>query len=125
MSFADLHLHTRYSDGSWRPAELVREAERLGFTAIAITDHDTLDAIPEALENAGLEVLPGVEITCRIDTVEVHMLGYLPGNAWKNPALRSVLDHSRRVREKRITEIVGRLNELGIRMTEQEVFACS
>ena len=118
MSFADLHLHTRYSDGSWKPAELVQEAARLGFAAISITDHDTLDAIPEALDGAGIEVIPGVEMTCRVDVVEVHMLGYLPGESWKSPELRAVLDHSRQVREKRIGEIVGRLNELGVELTE-------
>lgn len=125
MSFADLHLHTRYSDGSWTPAELVQKARQLGFAAVAVTDHDTLDAIPEALQDAGIEVIPGVEITCRVDATEVHMLGYLPGDSWKNPALHAVLDHSRHVREKRIGKIVARLNELGVPMTEQEVFACS
>ncbi len=125
MSFADLHLHTRYSDGSYAPAELVGEAHRLGFAAIAVTDHDTLDAVPEALENAAIEVIPGVEITCRVDTQEIHMLGYLPGNAWKSPHLHAVLDHSRRVREKRISEIVFRLNNLGVQLTDQDVFACS
>ena len=125
MSFADLHLHTRYSDGNWAPAELVCEAQRLGFAAIAITDHDTLDAIPEALDGAGIEVLPGVEITCRVDTNEVHLLGYLPGDSWKSTDLHAVLDHSRRVREKRIGEIVARLNEIGVPLTAPEVFACS
>jgi 3',5'-nucleoside bisphosphate phosphatase len=125
MSFADLHLHTRYSDGSWKPAELVREAQRLGFAAISITDHDTLDGIPEALDGAGIEVIPGVEITCRVDTWEVHMLAYLPGDSWKNANLHAVLDHSRQVREKRIHDIVARLNELSVPLTADEVFACS
>jgi 3',5'-nucleoside bisphosphate phosphatase len=125
MSFADLHLHTRYSDGSWKPAELVKEAQRLGFAAIAITDHDTLDGIPEALDGADIEVIPGVEITCRVDTQEVHLLGYLPGDAWRSFDLHAVLDHARQIRRKRITEIVDRLNEHGVPLTEQEVFACS
>ncbi len=67
--FADLHLHTRYSDGSFTPRELVQHAARLGFTAIAITDHDTINGIPEALaagKELGVEVIPGVEITSRV-----------------------------------------------------------
>ena len=78
--FADLHLHTRYSDGSYTPEELVREAARHKFTAIAVTDHDTLDAIPESLragEEFGIEVIAGVEVTCRVEMQEIHLLGYL------------------------------------------------
>src|SRR5580692_10354552 len=102
---ADLHLHTRYSDGTFTPRELVEHAARLGFAAIAVTDHDTLDAIPEALsagQEFGIEVIPGVEITSRIDTQELHMLAYLFGDSWRDANLRKVLDHATHVRNERV-----------------------
>ncbi len=124
MKYADLHLHTRYSDGSYTPEELVRDAARLGFAAIAVTDHDTLDAIPESLlagEEFAIEVIAGVEITCRVETQEVHMLGYLFDDTWKDKSLQAVLDHSKRVREQRIAEFVVKFNEIGIPLTLQDV----
>jgi predicted metal-dependent phosphoesterase TrpH len=128
MKFADLHLHTRYSDGSYTPEELAREAAQQKFAAIAVTDHDTLDAIPESLlagEEFGIEIIAGVEITCRVETQEVHMLGYLFDSTWKNKSLQTVLDHSKRVREQRIAQFVLKFNELGIPLTLQDVRQCS
>ena len=128
MPGVDLHLHTRYSDGSWTPAELCRAAADRQLAAIAVTDHDTLDGIPETLaagQQHGVEVLPAAEITCRVKTHEVHLLGYFPGNTWQNPELHTVLDHAKRVREKRIGEMVAQLNEHGIALTTTEVFECS
>jgi predicted metal-dependent phosphoesterase TrpH len=124
MKYADLHLHTRYSDGSDSPAELVRRAQQNGFATIAVTDHDTLDAIPESLaagEELALEVIAGVEITCRTEWQEVHMLGYFFADAWKNDNLRAVLEHSKQVREKRIEQFVGKLNEVGVPLTLDDV----
>jgi predicted metal-dependent phosphoesterase TrpH len=125
---ADLHLHTCYSDGSYTPAGLVQEAVRQKFAAIAVTDHDTLDAVPEMLsagETCGLEIIPGVEITCRLDSHELHMLGYFPNGSWENANLRAVLDHSQRVREQRTHQFVAKLNELGVPVTVDDVAACS
>jgi len=126
--YADLHLHTRYSDGTFTPRELVEHAVKLGFTAIAVTDHDTLDAIPEALaagQELGIEVIPGVEITSRIDTQELHMLAYLFGDSWRDANLRAVLDHATRVRRERVDQFVAKLNELGVALTVEDVYACS
>ncbi|MCG3148066.1 MAG: 5'-3' exoribonuclease [Verrucomicrobiae bacterium] len=128
MRFVDLHLHTRYSDGSWTPEDLCKEAMHRQLSAIAITDHDTLDGVPPILavsDRLGIEVIPGVEITCRIETTEVHLLAYLPGATWQDPALTAVLNHSKQIREKRIGEMVTRINDLGIPVTEAEVLACS
>ena len=93
-----------------------------------MTDHDTLDGIPAMLAAGaqyGVEVLPAVEITCRIKTREVHLLGYFPGDTWQSAELHTVLEHSKRVREKRVGEIVAKLNQLGIALTTADVFACS
>ena len=126
--FADLHLHTRYSDGTFTPRELVEHAHKLGFTAIAVTDHDTLDAIPEALaagQELGIEVIPGVEITSRIDTQELHMLAYLFGDSWRDANLVTVLNHATHVRKERVVQFVAKLNELGVALTVEDVYACS
>jgi predicted metal-dependent phosphoesterase TrpH len=128
MNFADLHLHTRYSDGVFAPRELVQRAAQLGFAAIAVTDHDTLDAIPEALaagNEFGVEVVPGVEITSRVDAQEMHMLGYLFGASWRDPNLRAVLEHAARIRRQRVERFVDQLNRLGVALTVQDVYACS
>ena len=128
MNFADLHLHTRYSDGAWTPDELVREAARLSFAAIAVTDHDTLDAIPEALAAGArceVEVIAGVELTCRIEMQEIHMLGYFFGDSWRDASLQAVLAHAKQIREQRTAEFVHRLNSLDIPLTLQDVLACS
>lgn len=126
--FADLHLHTRYSDGTFTPRELVQQAARLGFAAIAVTDHDTLDAIPEALEagnELGIEIIPGVEITSRVGSQELHMLAYLFGDSWRDPNLGAVLNHATRVRRQRVEQFVSKLNELGVALTLDDVYACS
>src|SRR5690606_8690371 len=76
---ADLHLHSTASDGSDPPAEVVRRAKEAGFTAIALSDHDTMDGVPEALLEAkriGIECIPAVEYSCLDGKREIHMLGY-------------------------------------------------
>ena len=78
----DLHTHTTFSDGSLTTAELVEEATALGLTAVAVTDHDTVDGLPEALaagERLGIRVVPGVEINLEHDRVTMDMLGYFLG----------------------------------------------
>ena len=80
----DLHTHTLFSDGSQTPTQLVEEAAAKGLTAIAVTDHDTVDGLPEALaagERLGVEVIPGVEINLEHDRVTMDMLGLLPRRA--------------------------------------------
>ncbi|MFM8360041.1 MAG: PHP domain-containing protein, partial [Verrucomicrobiota bacterium] len=77
--FADLHLHTRFSDGTFTPEELVENAARAGLQAIALTDHDTMDGCPRgaaACDAAGLEFIPGTELTAEHDGQELHLLGY-------------------------------------------------
>src|SRR5471032_1497291 len=74
----DLHLHTTFSDGTYEPAEIVDLARRSGLSAIAITDHDTLDGIAPTQDAAGasLEIVSGVEITAEFRGKELHLLGY-------------------------------------------------
>jgi predicted metal-dependent phosphoesterase TrpH len=75
----DLHMHTTASDGMLTPKEVVNKAKELGLSAIAITDHDTVGGIEEAVkegEKIGIEVIPGIELTCRDGYQEAHVLGY-------------------------------------------------
>lgn len=74
----DLHTHTTESDGSFTPEELMKEAARVGLSAIAITDHDSISGIKKAapLANAlGIELIPGVELSTDYNGKEVHVVG--------------------------------------------------
>ena len=113
--FADLHMHTHYSDGADSPAEVVARAKSHDLNAIAITDHDTLAAIPEAraaCDEAGIELLPGVEISSKWGKVEVHILGLgvNPEDATLTGKLRK-LEEERAVRAEKI---VAKLNKLDV-----------
>ena len=79
MSRIDLHLHTTHSDGSRTPAEVLQLAHKATVTALAITDHDIVTGIPEAIAagaELGIEIIPGVEISSYIGNSELHILGY-------------------------------------------------
>ena len=76
---ADLHIHTNYSDSSLTCQEVVDEANKVGISCIAITDHDTVDGIKPTREEAqkyDIEVIPGIELSSEIGSKEVHILGY-------------------------------------------------
>ena len=119
----DLHTHTTASDGSLRPAELVREAKRAGLRAVAITDHDTVDGLAEGLaagEEVGLEVVPGVEVSAQpLLDGHLHLLGLFvdPGQ----PRFRRWLDGVRAGRDRRNPKIIEKLQSFGISITLEEV----
>lgn len=111
----DLHVHTTASDGQLSPTEVVHKALELGLTAIAITDHDTIEGIAEALEAAGgtsLEVIPAVEISAEMPRDEVHVLGYYV--AYQDPSLCSRLTLFRDLRLKRAQRIMAKLAQMGM-----------
>ena len=77
---ADLHTHSRYSDGTQSPAELVAEAAAVGLDVLALTDHDTTRGWAEAAsaaQSAGVGLVRGMEVSCRWDGISVHILCYL------------------------------------------------
>ena len=79
MKFADLHLHSHFSDGTYGPAELAAHARRCGLAAIALTDHDSVEGCPataRACTAAGVEFIAGTELTAEQDGNELHLLGY-------------------------------------------------
>jgi predicted metal-dependent phosphoesterase TrpH len=120
----DLHTHSRYSDGSDRPSALVRKAAVLGLSAVALTDHDTLEGIPEASATArevGIELVPGVEVSCEWAPGTLHMVVLFlePGPG----PLQDLLADLQAARAVRNREIVHKLNQLGIAITIEEVIA--
>ncbi len=119
--YADLHLHTFYSDGTFSPSEVVRRARTLRLSAVSITDHDSVEGLEEALQAAGdsIEILPGVELTAAFHGREVHLLGY--GFQIKNPSFSSLLGQRRLAREDRIQKIMERLHDRGIDVSLEEV----
>jgi 3',5'-nucleoside bisphosphate phosphatase len=115
----DLHIHTTASDGTYTPAEVVDLACRSGLSALAVTDHDILDAIgPARTAAAGrLEVIAGVEISAEFRGKELHLLGYFfdPDDA----ALNKALADSRRQRSERFQEMVERLRHQGVPLEDE------
>lgn len=119
---ADLHTHTTASDGMFPPEVNVRLAKEAGLSAVAITDHDTLAGIPEALEAGrtyGMVVVPGVEISTAVEGKDIHILGY--GIAHDDPLLQSRLLSQRNIRNRRNEVILARLAELGMTVTVEEL----
>jgi predicted metal-dependent phosphoesterase TrpH len=118
----DLHLHTTASDGTWSPTELVRAAAGKGVAVIAVTDHDTMDGVPEATAAGllhGVEVLSGVEITTEVGPREFHLLGYFVRP--EDEALQEQLALLKSARFERGREMVRRLNQLGVAVSFDEV----
>ena len=122
MSRIDLHLHTTHSDGSFNTSDVMTFAKGAGVTALAITDHDIVDGIPEAIAAGALlniEVIPGVEISSRFGESELHILGYFLD--WKDQTLNQRMTKLRDSRHARNPQIVHKLNELGVDLTYEEV----
>lgn len=123
MKFADLHLHTLFSDSTYSPQELIEETKRAGLSCISIVDHDTILGIEPCLEFSRLEdieVLPGIELTAEYDGLEIHILGYLFD--YKNKDLIEMLYLLKKERIERIYKIVDRLNSMGINLKAEAVF---
>jgi predicted metal-dependent phosphoesterase TrpH len=123
MKFADLHLHTLFSDGTYTPEELVLKTLKTGLSTIAIVDHDSVGAVQPAIEIAeakDIEVLPGVELTAEHDGLEIHILGYLID--YKSRYLIEKLDFLKKNRIERIYKMVDKLKYLGLELKAQDVF---
>jgi len=124
MKFADLHLHTQFSDGTFTPEELVLYAQKSGLACIAVTDHDTVEACVRAAAACAavrMEFIPGAELTAEHEDIEVHVLGYFLDT--ENRALLGRIAQFQTVRQQRIYEMVAALNKLGVPLKVEAVFA--
>jgi predicted metal-dependent phosphoesterase TrpH len=124
MKFADLHLHTKFSDGTFSPEELVLQAQQHGLACIALTDHDTVEGCaPTAAACAAvrMEFISGAELTAEHQDTEVHILGYFLDI--HNKTLLKRIAKFQAVRQNRIHEMVAALNKLGVPLKAEAVFA--
>jgi predicted metal-dependent phosphoesterase TrpH len=124
VKFADLHLHTIFSDSTYTPDELVKEAAKAGLACIAVVDHDTVSGIEPTLECAiteDIEVIPGIELSTEYNGLEIHILGYLIDYQRKD--LSEKLNFLKQNRIERIYKMVDKLKEMGIKLNPQSIFA--
>jgi len=120
----DLHIHSNASDGQFTPSETVRLAKAANLAAMALTDHDTLAGLPEALQasrDMGIECIPGCEISATNEGRELHILGLwvTPGD----PLLEAALATLRDGREQRNRIILDKLARLGVHIDYEDVLA--
>ena len=122
---ADLHTHSRASDGQYSPADLVRLAKKSGVEVLALTDHDTIDGLEEAV-GAGscydLQILRGVELSAK-EHKDLHLLGY--GFSEGDSSLWRLCDQLRSGREQRKHRIIQYLHDCGVDIPLSEVEALS
>ena len=121
MKRIDLHTHSLKSDGAQTPAEVVRTAYNAGLSAIALSDHDSIEGVDEAMaegKRLGIEVIPAVELSAQSDT-ELHILGYFIDI--KNKKLNDAMAYALQVRDERQEETCRKLNEQGFNITMDEV----
>lgn len=122
-SRVDLHIHSnKSSDGDFSPFHIIQLAKERKFRAISISDHDTVAAYPEAIrlgEEAGLEVIPGIELTTIFSNREFHLL--LPFVNWKKKVIFNLINQVSKARIKEAKERVRRLREIGFDISWRDV----
>ncbi|MDP1808711.1 MAG: PHP domain-containing protein [Actinomycetota bacterium] len=122
----DLHLHSTASDGTLSPAEIIAKAHEINLTAIALTDHDSLAGIREALDASiklSLTFVPGLEMSSEYGDRDIHILGYFID--YTQPHLTETLAGLRVARVNRARTMVERLAGLGLEIDFAEVEQCA
>lgn len=122
MKFADLHVHTTYSDGTFSPQRVVDEALAQNLDCISVTDHDNVSGIaPAILAAAGrLEIISGIELTTEASGTEIHILGYLID--YTDEAFLRMLKNMQEIRVKRIHMMCQKLTRLHLPVDPKDVF---
>jgi len=120
--YVDLHVHTAYSDGTFTPAQVVEKAVAADLAAVGIADHDSTLGIDEGLEAGSvlnIEVVPAVELSCTVDGLDIHILGYYLDH--EDSSLLDVLSRVRNERYKRAVKMVKRLEDLGVKLSMDDI----
>lgn len=122
MKLIDLHVHSNASDGSYTPSEVADLAIEAGLSAIALTDHDTIDGISEIMmytSDKDIEVVPGIELSCYYKNREIHILGFYVD--YDNPELAGELDVLKQAREGRNLKMVELMQKDGLNVTMEKL----
>ena len=122
--YVDLHMHTTASDSTSSPTEVLEHALKAKLSAIAITDHDTLEgfiAIQKLNSSQDLEILPAAELSANYKGEDVHIIGYLMD--YRDKQLLDKMEEFKSEREKRGVKMVEKLNQIGIGITMERVRA--
>jgi len=122
----DLHTHSHFSDGTMSPSELVALAKAKRLSAIALTDHDTMAGVEEAMAAGlalGIEIVPGIEISVSHQQIEYHILGYFADP--EQPDFAAALLTMQEARNQRNSKILEKLKALGIAVTDEALQSIS
>ena len=122
----DLHTHSTLSDGTYTPADLVCYAKVKGLRAMALTDHDSVEGLEEAValgRKIGVEIIPGVELSAEFPEGAMHLLGFFVERT--SPSFLRRLSLLQVARRERNPKIVKKLQGLGFKITEEEVAAAA
>lgn len=124
MKYVDLHVHSNASDGTLSPSEVVELALKKDLAAIALSDHDTVKGVPEAVkaaEGTSLEVIPATELSCYYNKIEIHVVGLFVDH--QNPDFLAELDRLEAARMQRNLDMIELFRKDGIEISLEELQA--
>lgn len=120
MKYADLHIHSSYSDGILTPEQIVNLAKKQGIKYISITDHDTINSqYITKLQDEDIHIIPGIEFSTEYNNIELHILGYFMD--MENRNLKSTIDKVMKSRVERANKIIDKLNSMNINITMEDI----
>lgn len=115
MKKVDFHVHTNFSDGLLSPKDVVKRASKNGVSILAITDHDTIDGISEAIEESkfhNIKIIPGIELSTNYNGESIHVLGYFKDDSYKEKEFIEFLDKIKNRRIHRAKEMIQKLKDI-------------
>ena len=114
MLKSDFHIHTTFSDGTLSPTDVIKRAHKNNVKVLAITDHDTLTGLNEAIEESlkyNITLIPGIELSTQHNNESIHILGFFKDDSFRNEELIEELNKIKNHRIIRAKKIVHKLKE--------------